>query len=67
MALSVLSKVAKLPPVVQQQTPVAGIPQVASASQQVGADRQHVGFSGTFTFPRLKVLDFFQRRWNVNH
>ncbi|XP_053785012.1 E1A-binding protein p400 isoform X5 [Desmodus rotundus] len=27
-------QVAKLPPVVQQQTPVAGIPQVASASQQ---------------------------------
>lgn len=31
-----LSQVAKLPPVVQQQTPVAGIQQVASASQQVG-------------------------------
>lgn len=31
-----LSKVAKLPQVVQQQTPVASIQQVASASQQVG-------------------------------
>lgn len=34
-ACLVLSKVAKLPQVVQQQTPVASIQQVASASQQV--------------------------------
>lgn len=37
-------KVAKIPQVVQQQTPVASIQQVASASQQVGSgDQSHLG------------------------
>lgn len=49
LASSVLSKVAKLPQVVQQQAPVASIQQVASASQQVGLETQvsqgsHAGY-----------------------
>lgn len=56
-------KVAKLPQVVQQQTPVASLQQVASASQQVGPDvpsgSPHEGF---FSKPQVsqvkRVLGF---------
>lgn len=51
-------QVAKLPQVVQQQTPVAGLPQVAAASQQVGVERAPIGGPMGFSAISLRVLGF---------